>query len=170
MCIQLSPSTGPSDVQTGAFDISITFSESVVRFVQRDIAVGNGSVTAFSGSGASYTATITPAASGTVTVDVPKNVAQDYAGNGNRAAVQFTVQADIDWPSVVITGPSEVQSGAFDVTITFSESVTGFMQSDIAVGNGSVTTFDGSDANYTATITPVKNGTVHSRCPRKRRP
>ena len=151
---------GPSDVQTGAFDITITFSESVVRFVQRDIAVGNGSVTAFSGSGASYTATITPAASGTVTVDVPKNVAQDYAGNGNRAAVQFTVQADIDRPSVVITGPSEVQSGAFDVTITFSESVTGFMQSDIAVGNGSVTAFSGSGTNYTATITPVKNGTV----------
>ena len=152
--------TGPSEVQSGAFGITITFSEPVTGFEQRDIAVGNGSVTAFSGSGATYTATITPAASGTITVNVPENVATDNASNGNTPADQFSVQADIDRPSVVITGPSEVQSGAFDVTITFSESVTGFVQSDIAVGNGSATTFDGSGAIYTSTITPVKNGTV----------
>ena len=100
--------SGPSNIQTGAFDITITFSEPVTGFEQRDIVVGNGSVTALSGSGATYTATITPTASGTVTVDVPENVAHDYAGNGNTPADQFSVQADIDRPSVVITGPSEV--------------------------------------------------------------
>ena len=151
---------GPSDVQIGAFDITITFSESVVGFVQSDIEVDNGSVTAFSGSGASYTATITPTASGTVTVDVPENIAEDYAGNGNMAANQFSVATDLDAPSVVISVPSYIQTGAFDITITFSESVVGFVQSDISVSNGSVTAFSGSGADYTATITPTATGTI----------
>ena len=152
--------TGPSDIQSGAFDVTITFSEPVTGFEQSDISVGNGSVTAFSGSDASYTATITPATSGTVTVNVPQNVAQDYAGNGNTPAEQFSVQADLDRPSVVITGPSDVQSGAFDITITFSESVTGFEQTDIKVDNGTATAFSGAGAIYTATITPATSGIV----------
>ena len=74
--------------------------------------------------------------------------------------IQFSVQADLDAPTVVISGPSDTQTGAFDITITFSESVTGFEQSDISVTNGSATAFSGSGANYTATITPVTTGTV----------
>ena len=152
--------SGPSDTQAGAFDVTITFSTSVTGFEQSDIVVGNGTATAFSGSADSYAATITPTTSGTVTVDVPENVAQDQAVNGNTAADQFSVQADLDAPTVVISGPSDTQTGAFDITITFSESVTGFEQSDISVTNGSATAFSGSGANYTATITPVTTGTV----------
>ena len=152
--------TGPTDTQNGAFDATITFSEDVTGFEQGDITVGNGSVTAFSGSGSSYTATITPAATGTVTVDVPADVATDVVEKGNEAASQFSVEADIDAPTVSISGPTDDQNGAFDVTITFSEDVTGFEQSDITVGNGSVTTFSGSGSSYTATITPAASGII----------
>ena len=158
--------TGPTDAQNSAFDVTITFSESVTGFVQGDVTVGNGSVTAFSGSGASYTATITPTATGTVTVDVAANVArtanvpEDNEENDNQAAIQYSVLADIDAPTVSITGPSDDQTGAFAVTVTFSESVTGFEQSDVTVGNGSVTAFSGSGSSYTATITPSASGTV----------
>lgn len=58
-----------------AFDVTIDFSESVADFVQGDIVVENGSVTAFSGSGMAYSATITPAADGFVKVRVPFNSA-----------------------------------------------------------------------------------------------
>ena len=152
--------TGPTDDQNSAFDVTITFSEDVTGFEKGDVTVANGSITAFSGSGSSYTATITPAASGTVTVDVSANVAEDAATNGNSAASQYSVQADIDAPTVTITGPTDDQNSAFDVTITFSEDVTGFEKSDVTVGNGTITAFSGSEDSYTATITPAATGTV----------
>ncbi len=152
--------TGPADAQNGPFDATITFSEDVTGFEQGDVTVGNGAVTAISGSGDSYTATVTPAATGTVTVDVAARVARDSAGNGNTAATRLSVQVDVDRPSVSITGPATTQTGAFDVSITFSEEVTGFQQSDIIVGNGTVTAFSGSGDSSTATITPTATGLV----------
>ena len=152
--------SGPSDAQNGAFDVTITFSESVTGFEQGDVTVGNGAVTAFSGSAASYTATITPTATGTVTVDVAADVAVDSNDSGNTAASRYSVAADLDAPTVTLTGPSDAQTGAFDVTITFSESVTGFEKADVAVGAGTATGFSGSGTSYTATITPTATGTV----------
>ena len=152
--------TGPTTAQKGAFDVRIVFSEEVTGFTQSDVTVGNGSVTWVSGSGDSYDATITPAASGTVTVDVPANVAEDGEEYGNVAAPQYSVQADFDAPTVSISGPTDTQDSAFDVTITFSESVTGFEKADVAVGSGAATALSGSGSSYTATITPTASGTV----------
>ena len=161
--------SGPSDLQTGAFDVSITFSEPVTGFEQDDLWVGNGSATAFSGSDDSYSATIMPAASGTVTVDVPAGAAADAAGNGNTPADRFSVQASMPTVDqqpddgallVTISGPEGPVAGAFDVAVTFTDSVTGFERSDVAVTNGSVTAFSGSGADYTATIAPAASGTV----------
>ena len=151
---------GPTDTQNGAFDATITFSEDVTGFEQSDVTVGNGTVTALSGSGNSYTATIEPSATGTVTVDVAANVADDAAGNGNEAASQFSVEADLNAPTVSIAGPRDNQDSAFDITITFSEDITGFEQSDVTIGNGSVTAFSGSGSSYTATIEPAASGIV----------
>ena len=151
---------GPAGPVAGAFDATVTFSEPVSGFAQSDVSVGNGAVTAFSGSGASYTATIAPAASGTVTVDVAAGAARDAAGNGNDAAASWSVQADLVAPSVTVSGPAAAVAGSFDVTLSFSEPVTGFEQNDVSVTNGSVTAFSGSGASYTATITPAASGTV----------
>ncbi len=152
--------SGPPATQAGPFEVTITFSKPVTGFDQTDITVGNGAAGAFSGSGANYTATITPAATGTVTVDVAAGVAQDQGGRNNTAAGQYSVQAILDTPTVIISGPSATQIGPFAVTITFSESVTGFEQGEVTVGNGAVMAFSGSGASYTATITPAANGTV----------
>ena len=152
--------SGSTEVQPTSFQVSITFSESVTGFEQSDVTVGNGAVTAFSGSGASYTATVTPTATGTVTVDVAAEVAVDVDGNSNMAATQFSVEADLEPPTVTISGPSATQAGPFDVRIAFSRTVTGFERSDVTVGNGAVTAFSGSAASYRATITPTATGTV----------
>ncbi len=151
---------GPAGDQAGAFDVTIAFSEDVTGFEKEDVTAGNGLVTALSGSGASYTARVTPTASGPVTVDVAAGAATDGAGHGNEAASQYSVPADLDAPTVGITGPAAAQTGAFEVTITFSEDVTGFEKEDVTVGNGSVTTFSGSEATYRATIRPAANGAV----------
>ena len=153
--------SGPATVQNGAFEVDVIFSTAMRGFARSDLSVGNGSVTGLSGSGASYTATIAPAASGLVVVAVAENVAYDSAGNGNQAAVPYSVRADLDAPTVSISGPQRVEGVTpFDVTITFSESVTGFAQGDLSVGNGSATRFSGSGASYAATIAPAASGTV----------
>ena len=74
------------------FTARFTFSEAVTGFVAGDITVGNGAASAFTATtaGRVYTALITPAADGVVTVDVAAGVAEDAANNGNTAAIQAT--------------------------------------------------------------------------------
>ena len=90
------PSVAISSAATNPTSISrllvtVTFSEAVTSFVAGDVTVTNGSISGFSGSGTTYTFNVTPAANGTVTVDVPANVTQDAASNGNTAAPQFNI-------------------------------------------------------------------------------
>lgn len=80
---------------TGPFSITVAFSKPVTGFELDDLVVGNGSATELQGSNASYTATITPVASGAVTVDIAAGAAQDGAGNPSAAAVQFSIVADL---------------------------------------------------------------------------
>jgi hypothetical protein len=62
-------------------------------------------------------------------------------------------------PEVLLTAPRDA-TGGFDVTATFTESVTGFDAGDVAVTNGSVASVSGSDAIYTISITPGTSGPV----------
>ena len=158
----------PSGVQNGAFDATITFTESVSNFVQSDVSLRGSaaSITSWraNSSNTVYTATITPTASGTVTIGVAANVATDAANNANTAATSKTVSIDVDKPTVTIGVPSGTQTGAFNATITFSETVSGFTQSDVSL-TGSAASITGWRANsgntvYTATITPTASGTV----------
>ena len=80
---------------TGPFSITVAFSEPVTGFELEDLVVGNGSASELQGNNASYMAAITPAASGTVTVDIAAGAAQDGAGNPSAAAVQFSIVADL---------------------------------------------------------------------------
>ena len=72
----------------GPFPITVTFSEAVTGFELADVVVGNGSASELQGSEATYIVTVTPTASGTVTVDVAAGAAQDSAGNLSEAADQ----------------------------------------------------------------------------------
>ena len=69
---------GEREHGAGAFDVSIVFSESMRGFERSDIQVENGSITAFSGSGDFYTATIQPLGVHTVRVWVPKKAAGNH--------------------------------------------------------------------------------------------
>ena len=80
---------------TGPFSIAIAFSEPVTGFELEDLVVGNGSASELQGNNATYTVTITPAASGTVTVDIAAGASQDSAGNPSAAADQFSIVADL---------------------------------------------------------------------------
>ena len=145
----------------GSFQVTITFTEPVFGFEANDLTIGNGKVDGLSGSGATYIADITPSADGTITVDVVAGIAQDAAGNDNTAATQFSIESDRTAPSVSIaTTSAGPVSGAFSITVTFTEAVTGFVVGDITVGNGSASSLAGSGTTYTADITPTADGTV----------
>ena len=85
----------PSETQTGAFDATITFSETVSDFEQADVSLSGSaaSITAWRANSDNtvYTATITPTASGTMTIGVAAGVATDAAGNPNTEATSQTV-------------------------------------------------------------------------------
>ncbi|WP_415063957.1 Ig-like domain-containing protein [Bdellovibrio sp.] len=148
--------------KSSSFDVTTTFSESVTGFAAGDITVTNGTVSGFSGSGTTYTFTVTPTAQGLVTVAVNAGVATDAAGNGNTAATNLTRTYDSVQPSLSLSSASgdPFNTSNFSVTATFSESVTGFAAGDISVTNGTVSAFSGSGTTYTFTVTPTAQGLV----------
>ena len=145
--------SGPSEAQTGPFDVAVTFSESVTGFEQGEVTVGNGSVASFSGSGSQYTATIRPVSSGTVTVDVAENVAEDEDGNGNTTADQYSVKVDLsaspgDYEVLSLSvDPERVAEDAGPTTVTVTAALSRVFSTDtrVAVQVRSGTATAGSD-------------------------
>ncbi|MFD2784116.1 Ig-like domain-containing protein [Hymenobacter rubripertinctus] len=74
---------------TSPLTFTVTFSEAVLGFTAADVVVTNGTVSDFTGTGATYTFRLTPTITGPVTVRVPANGAQNPAGGGNRATARF---------------------------------------------------------------------------------
>ena len=81
---------------SGAFGITVTFSEAVTDLALEDLTVAHGAASSLSGSDAAYTATITPndGLSGDVTIDLVADAATDADGNGNTAAPTLTVAVE----------------------------------------------------------------------------
>ena len=67
--------------------------------------------------------------------------------------------AEAQAPTVEIITDSMLVNGNFDVTITFSEAVTGFVVGDINVTGGTATLGTQNGNDYPATITPTANVT-----------
>ena len=146
LVVQIQPGVSilvPSGVQNGAFDATITFSETVSDFVGSEVSLSGSaaSITSWRANSDNtvYTATITPTASGTVTIGVAANVATDAANNQNTAATTQTVTVDLDPPSVTLTLPSEVEDNRIDVQITFNEPVEGFESTDLSITTNGLT-------------------------------
>ena len=153
----------PSDPQSSAFDVTITFSEGVYDFDVSEIQFGGGvtataSLKSGDAGGSEYVVTITPTSSGDLTIEVDGDAAEDAAGNGNARSDQETVTIDVNAPTVTISNaPVGPEKDAFDVTITFDKTVEDFGASAVTLspsGLASVTRVTGSGASYTATITP----------------
>jgi cyclophilin family peptidyl-prolyl cis-trans isomerase len=144
------------------FDVTVDFGEVVGGFDETDVIVGNGTVTGLAGgSNGSFTVTITAAADGQVTVDVPAGVAVDAAGNVSLAATQFAVSVDTAPPQPVISGPQTSNQSTLTVTIDFGETVSGFETNDVIVGNGTVVSLSGgTNGVYTVTMTASADGQV----------
>ena len=140
---------------------TLTFglSEAALDFVANDIVVSGGTLGSLAGSGTSYTATFTPAASATTsaTVGVGGSRFTDPASNGNVAAVQLTLAVDTLAPTVVISSDlSALKSGqSANLTFTLSEPSTNFSGAGIQVTGGTLGAISGSGSSYSALFTPT---------------
>ena len=59
-----------STTNDATLTVTFTSSESTSNFVVGDVTVSGGSLSSFSGSGTTYTATFTPSSNGATTIDV----------------------------------------------------------------------------------------------------
>ena len=111
---------------SAAFDISIGFGEAVTGFEADDITVANGTLSNFTGSGDTYSATVTPTHNDTVTVTVGSAAAQDRAGNGNPSATLERFAA-ITAPTLTLHHGSGYITVEWEFTISITTSVeTGY--------------------------------------------
>jgi hypothetical protein len=142
--------------------VSAAFSAEVTGFTIDDVVVDNGAASGFSGGPQVYTIEITPSSQGLVTVDIPEGAAQNGAGLGNIAALQFSRTYDSIAPSAVISSTSGNLTNLSPVPFTavFSENVTGFAVEDIVVGNGAAGDFAGSLNSYSFGVTPLSQGQI----------
>ncbi len=70
-----------------------------------------------------------------------------------------------DSVTAILTSASEQVSGAFEISVTFSEEVTGLEISDFSISNVSIDSFVGSGSSYTLSITPIVEGIVTLQLP-----
>ncbi|MFM7262321.1 MAG: Ig-like domain-containing protein, partial [Acidimicrobiales bacterium] len=144
-------------------DITFTLSESTTEFTADDVTVSGGTLSGFTGSGASYTATWTPPAtgSGTASISVTANKFTDAAGNQNTASAVLSIVWNADRPSVEITrtGSGTVGAGqTASLTFTLSEASTNFVSENVTVSSGTLSGLTGTGTTYTAVWTPPASG------------
>jgi hypothetical protein len=82
-------SAAPSPTHLKPISVTVAFSKAVTGFVAGAITPTNGVVTNFTGSGATYSFNLTPAAPGLVAADIAGGAAQDSLGAPNTAAPKF---------------------------------------------------------------------------------
>lgn len=153
--------TAPSNsFNTATTTLTFTFSTAVIGFTTSDITVTNATKGVFSGTGSSYSLTITPVSEGAITVSVPAAACTDSASNPSLAG-SATFAYDVSAPSLSIT-PTGITSNqnTFTFTFTFSEPVTGFTAGDIQMTNASKGLFSGSGTTYLLNVTPTSDGAV----------
>ena len=151
--------------QTG--DVTFTFSEAVTGFEAGDVSVGNGTLSNLTKvNDTTWTATVTPEATGDVTVSVGDGSYTDLAGNAGTPGSD-TEAFDRTAPTVGVEITDNGQDGTLVLTFSPDTDRDSFNPADdLDLDNADLGT-DGAwsedaDGNqvWTVTITPTGNGEV----------
>ncbi|WP_248764419.1 MULTISPECIES: Ig-like domain-containing protein [unclassified Pseudomonas] len=148
----------------GTSTVTITFSEAVSGMTLADLTTDNGTLSGLSTSdNITYTATLTPVAGITQNnnhIVLDNSTVIDGAGNsgsGTTSSNAYDIDSVRPTATIVVASPTLAAGQSSLVTITFSEAVTGFDNSDLSVPNGILTAVSTSDGGitWTATFTPT---------------
>ncbi|MCK2097741.1 beta strand repeat-containing protein, partial [Thauera aromatica] len=118
--------------------IAFTLSEAATDFTADDVTVVGGTLSNFTGSGTSYSATFTPTAdsSAAASISVASDQFSDAAGNANADGADtdnaVTMTVDTIRPTIAVTSDKTALKAGETATITFtlSESATDFTAGD----------------------------------------
>ncbi len=165
-------STAADPTNLATIPVTITFDEAVTGFTPSsasgDVVITNGTDSNPAGSGTAYTFDLTPSGQGAVTVMVPAVSGQDAAGNANTESNTFSITYDSVRPTVTVEQAAAqadpTNAAPIHFTVTFSEAVTGFDDSDVTLGGGAGATtavVTGSGTTYDVAVSGMTaNGTV----------
>ena len=145
--------------------LTIEFEEEVTGFELNDIIVTNGSAANFIEitAGFEYTVEITADAEGEVEMEIVADAVYDLAGNGNWRTIKSWIY-DATNPVVTLNagvfGPTPDQ--ITNITVSFSEEITGLEIGDFIVTNGSASNLTEiiPGMEFTIDITAVVEGDV----------
>lgn len=148
------------DPTNGAITVTAALSEPSATFDAGDVSATNASVSAFSGSGTSYSWTLTAAGQGVFSCQVPAGSLEDAATNANTAASNVLARTfDSVAPAITLSTTAPAATNApITVTATLSEPVAGFDAGDIIPANSAVGDFAGGGTSYSWTLTPASEG------------
>jgi gliding motility-associated-like protein len=158
--------TSGSTISTTPFSFTAAFAKAVTGFTAAGITVTNGSVSALSGSGTSYTFSVTPVTAGTpTTIQVTAGAAQDGAGNGNTASNTYT----LTYAAPSLTAGTLVQlstcSGSASSAKTFTVNGSN-LTGDVTLTPPSGIELSSDNSTYNASplvLTPVRvSGTLNA--------
>ncbi|CAI6079912.1 hypothetical protein PAECIP112173_02744 [Paenibacillus sp. JJ-100] len=146
--------------------VTFTFSEAVSGFSLADLTLSNGILSNLMTSDSiTYTATLTPAsgttaASNVITLDNTGVISiGGAAGTGTTTSNNYTVDTVRPTATIAVYDTALTAGETSQVTVTFSEAVTGLTVGDLTVSNGTLTGLSSSDGGimWTATFTPTAN-------------
>ena len=153
-------STTAGSVVNAPVTVNVLVSETVSTFDAGDLTLTNASASSFTGSGDTYSFTLTPIVEGAFSVRTNAAAFADAAGNTSTASNVLSLQYDTTAPTVALqTTAAEPTSAAITVNVTLGESVSTFSASDLTTQNASASNFTGSGDTYSFTLTPTGQGT-----------
>ncbi|MES2223942.1 MAG: Ig-like domain-containing protein [Patescibacteria group bacterium] len=94
---------------------------------------------------------------GTITYSISSFHDTAENNGGTVTSGSGSVTFDKTRPTVILstTASNPTSDSPIPVTVTFSESVTGFISGDVTVGNGTIQNFSGSGTTYTFDVLPT---------------
>jgi hypothetical protein len=161
-----------SPTNASSVTFTVTFAASVAGITTSNFTTANGgsvtgsSVTSVSGSGTTYTVTVnTGSGSGTLGLTLANDtgLTPGISNEPFTGTPLYTIDKTAPVPTISSTtgaSGSTSSSATFAYTVTFSEAVTGFVEGDLTVTNGTIAGFTGSGTTYTFNVTPSANGAV----------
>ncbi|MDE8741999.1 Ig-like domain-containing protein [Pectobacterium polaris] len=149
--------------------VTITFSEAVSGFSNANLSVTDGTLSNVTSSdgGVTWTATFTPNANVTnagMAIGLNYSGVTDAAGNagvGSETSGNISIDTALPTATIAVSDNALKAGESAEVTITFSEVVSGFSNADLTVADGTLSNVTSSDGGVTwkATFTPNANVT-----------